>query len=82
MISEFFISCFFGLSAGFFERMPDITWTVDTSAWTYFGDFLSMVAYLLPFDTVKMVAILIIDITIARIVISALRTIMGLIPFV
>ena len=82
MITEFFISCFFGIADGFFAIMPDMTWDVNTSAWEYARDFLDMVSYLLPWDTVSAVVYLIFTITIFRIVISAIRTILGLIPFV
>lgn len=82
MITEFLINCFCGISSGFFEFLPDVTWTVDTTAWQYLKDFLDMISYLLPMGTIKTIVALIFDIAVFRIVVSILRTVLGLIPFV
>ena len=81
MITEFFIDCFFSVANSFFEIMPDITWSVDTSVWQYAKDVFDMVAYLLPLDTILTIAGLIIKIAILRLVISFILFIKSFIPF-
>lgn len=82
MISEFFIDCGFAVADGFFSLLPEMEWTVETSAWTYAGDILDMICYLLPLGTVTAIISLIVGVTVVRIAISFIRTIIGLIPFI
>lgn len=82
VISEFLINHFFGLASGFFELLPEIEWTVDTSSWDFVYDALSMIAFLLPWDTVTTITVLIIDISILRIAIAGIRALWNFIPFV
>lgn len=82
MIAEFFIDCGFGIADGLFAMLPEITWSVDTTAWQYAKDFLDMIAYLLPLNTIIAIITLIVDIAIARVIISVLRVLLSLIPFV
>lgn len=82
MIAEFFINIGFGFLDGVFALLPEINWNVDTSAWSYLGDILDMICYLLPMGTVTAIAVLIIDIALLRVAISFIRTILGMIPFI
>lgn len=75
MITEGLLNIFFGIAGGFFELLPDITWTVDTSAWQYLRDFLDMIGYLLPMKTIGFVCGTILTLTFVRIVISFIRTV-------
>ena len=82
MITEAILNLFFGIADKALATLPDIYWTVDTTAWDYVYDILSMVAYLLPLDTVKQIISLILAVTFFRIAIAVARTVMGFIPFV
>ena len=81
MIIKSLIDGLFLFLNGFFELMPEISWTFDTNAIQYLKDIFDMVAYLLPFDTLVTVASLIIDFAILRLVISFVLFIKGFIPF-
>lgn len=82
MITEALLTLLFGVADGLCSALPDITWSVDTTAWQYAQDILDMIGYLLPMGHIKMIIALIFDITLIRIGISVARTIMGFIPFV
>ena len=82
MITEFFLDLLFGVVEGLCSLMPEIYWTVDTGAFSYAHDALSMVCYLLPMGTVTNIVSLLIAILFLRIAIAFIRTILGLIPFV
>ena len=82
MIAEFFINCGFGILDGVFSLLPQIEWDVNTSAWSYLRDFLDMICYLLPLDTITAIISLIFGIAFLRIAIAFVRTLLDLIPFV
>lgn len=82
MISEFFIDAGFGIADKFLSMLPDMTWSIETSAWEYAKDFLDMICYLLPLNTIRNIVSFIVAVAFVRIVISFARTIMGFIPFV
>ena len=82
MITEALLSGLFGIADIILGVLPSIEWTVNTSAWSYVSDILSMICYLLPFDTIKMVVSAIIAVAIFRINVAVIRFILGLIPFV
>lgn len=82
MITEFLLSGLFGVAGFFLDKLPTIEWTVETSAWSYASDILSMITYLLPWNTVRNIIAFIIALTFMRITISFIRTLWGFIPFV
>lgn len=82
MISEFFLNIIFGLVSGMLEILPDISWSVDTSAFSYFLDIVRVAGYMLPMDTVVAIIALIVDLTIIRIVIAIPKAIWDLLPLV
>lgn len=82
MISEFFINAGFGIADRFLSLLPDMTWSVDTTAWQYLKDFLDMVCYILPLETVIDIGSLIVTLSVFRICIAIIRAIKGFIPFV
>lgn len=82
MISEFFINIIFTLVSGMLKLLPDIQWSVDTTAFQYFLDIVKVVGYLLPMDTVSTIIGLIIDLTIFRILIAIPKAIWDLLPMV
>lgn len=82
MVTEAVLSIVFGIADGFFVLMPDITWSVDTSAWDYALDILSMIAYLLPWGTVSFIVATILTLGTMRIFIAIFRSLKGMIPFI
>lgn len=82
MITELILSGFFGIADIFFGLMPEIEWTLDTSAWEYGRDVLSMIAYLLPMGHIKAAISLIIALGVFRITVAVLMEIKAFIPFI
>ncbi len=82
MISEFFLNIVFNLVTWMFELLPDITWSVDSSAFSYFLDIIRVVGYMLPAATVTAICTLIISFTVFRIVIAVIKSVWDLLPFV
>jgi len=54
---------------------------VDTSAWQYVGDFIDMIAYLLPMGHIKVAISFIITVGFFRIAMAVGRSILDMIPF-
>ena len=82
MISEFFLNIIFKLVTGFLNLLPDINFTVESSAFEYFLGIVQVAAYLLPMGTVMMIIDLIIIFTLLRIVIAVIKSIWDLLPLV
>ena len=82
MIGEFFLNIIFALVSGFLSLMPDFTWSVDTSAFSYFLTILKVAGYVFPWSTVVAIVGLIIGISIFRIVIAFIKSIWDLLPLV
>lgn len=81
MITEFFLDIVFGITSGILSMAPEISWSVDTSAFTYVRNILSVVGYLLPMGTVVAIVDLIIAITVFKVFIALGKTIWDLLPF-
>lgn len=81
MISEFFLNIVFGLVSGFFNLMPDITWSVETTAFQYFLDILRFAGYMFPWGTVTAICSIIFSISIFRVVVAAIKSLWGILPF-
>ena len=82
MISEFFLDIIFNLVSGMLSAAPDITFSVETSAFQYFVDILKVACYMLPMNTVSTIIGIIVGISGLRIVIAVIRTIWDLLPLV
>ena len=82
MISEFFLNIIFGIVSGMLEVLPDITWSVDTSAFSYFIGILQVAGYMLPMGAVGAICSLIVVFTIVRIIIAVIKTLWDLLPLV
>ena len=82
MIGEFFLNIIFSLVSGFFSLMPDFTWSVDTSAFSYFLSILQVAGYVFPWSTVVAIAGMIIGLSIFRIVIAFIKSVWDLLPLV
>lgn len=81
MIGEFFLNIVFGIVSGFFDLMPEIVWDVNTTAFQYFMDVLKFAGYMFPWGTVVAIVTIVFSISIFRIVISAIKSLWGLLPF-
>ena len=81
MIGEFFLNIVFGIVSGFFDLMPEIVWDVNTTAFQYFMDILKFAGYMFPWGTVVAIVTIVFSISIFRIVISAIKSLWGLLPF-
>lgn len=81
MIGEFFLDIVFGIVSGIFDLLPDFSWSVETTAFEYFMDILSLVGYIFPWNTVVAIATLIFGFSVFRIVIAVIKSIWDLLPF-
>ena len=81
MITEGLLTVIFGIVSGFFSLLPDITWSVETSAFSYFMSILQITGYMFPWGTVVVIATLIFNLSIFRIVIAFIRAVWDLLPF-
>ena len=82
MISEFFLNIIFKIVSGMLSVVPDITFSVDTSAFQYFVDILRVACYMLPMGTVGAIVGIIVGLAWLRIQIAIVRTIWDLLPLV
>ena len=82
MISEFFLNIVFNIVTGLLGLLPDISWSIDSGAFSYFLDIVRVVGYLLPAQTVYAIVSLIIAINIFKVVISLIKTVWDLLPLV
>ena len=69
-------------ASGFFNLLPDISWSVDTSAFEYFISILKVAGYVFPWGTVVAIVMIVFSISMFRIVISFIKTIWDLLPLV
>lgn len=82
MISEFFLNIVFGLVSGMLELLPDISWSVETSAFEFLLSFLRCAAYLLPWGTVLAILGLIVSFSVFRVIIAIIKAVWDLLPLV
>ena len=80
MITESILSFIFGMVRVVFGLLPDISWSVDSGAASYFIGIVQVVSYMLPVSTVTTIIGITIDLLIFRILVSVFRTIWDLIP--
>lgn len=82
MILEGLLNIIFTILINLFEVLPNISWTTDDSAISTFLGFISVIAYLLPMDTITRLFSLVVSLMVFRIVIAIVKTIWNLLPFV
>lgn len=82
MISEFFLNIIFNIVSGFFGMLPEFSWSVETSAFSYFLSILQVAGYMFPWGTVVAICSLIVGLSIFRVVIAFIKAIWDLLPFV
>ena len=82
MITEAILSALFGVADILCGLLPEIEWTLKTSAWEYVRDIMSMIAYMLPMGHIKAAIALIIAVAVFRIFVALGRSIIDSIPFI
>lgn len=82
MVSEFLINIIYNIVSGLLSLLPEISWSVESSAFDYFLGIIQVAGYMLPMNTVATIAALIVALTTFRIVISVVRTVWDLLPLV
>lgn len=82
MVTEFLLNIVFNIVSGFLELAPDISWDVDTSAFTFVSDILSVVGYLLPMGTIAAIVAIICALTAWKVLVSLITTLWDLLPIV
>lgn len=80
MISEFFINIIFNLVTWMFELLPEVSWSVDSSAFEYFLGIVRVASYVFPVGTVSQILGIVVDFMIFRIIISIVRMIWDIFP--
>lgn len=82
MITEKILDFLFLIVQMLLSWLPDVSWNVSVGNPTPFLQFVRMVGYLLPMQTVSAIAILIFDIALFRAFVALIRTCKDLIPFI
>lgn len=82
MITEFFLNIVFSIVSGFFSLLPDFSWSVESSAFSYMMSIFQVAGYMFPWGTVVAIVGLIVGLSIFRIVIAFIKSIWDLLPFV
>lgn len=80
MIYEGLFGLLFAVLEWVFPLLPDVTWSVDSGALSYFVGLLKVVFYLLPMHTVGSIIGIIVSIMTFRIVVSLIRTVCDVLP--
>lgn len=80
MITELLLTGLFGVADFMLGLLPPIEWTVDTSAWEFGRDALSMICWLLPMNTIRALIGVIITLALFRILISVILFFVRFIP--
>lgn len=81
MITEFTLECVFDCVNFVLDLLPEISWSVDSTGFSYFLGILQTVGYFMPMGTVCSIFFVSFCITIFKILISAVSTIWDLLPF-
>lgn len=82
MITEKLLDLLFGAADILFNLLPDFSFSVPLGVWGAASDYLNMVGYLLPIDTINAIIGSIVGIATFRISIAGIRAIWKFIPFV
>ena len=80
MITDFGLSILFYILEQVFSMIPDVTWTIDTGAFSYFLDTVQVVCYFFPMTTVGQIIGITLSLMGFRIVISLAKIIVEFIP--
>lgn len=80
MIIEFGLSILFFILEQIFSMIPDISWTIDTGAFSYFLDVVQVICYFFPMTTVGQIITITLSLMGFRILISLAKTIFEFIP--
>lgn len=81
MITEALFNLLFGAADLLLGFLPEFEWTGNTAVWEYLRSFISMIAYLLPWQHITAIVSLLVALGVFRIWISIIRTVESMIPF-
>ena len=81
MITEGIFSIVFTLLSGLLSMLPNVELVVSADMFTKFFEIIQVVCYLFPVDTVITIVGIIIALNVFRIVVSFIKTLWQLIPF-
>lgn len=81
MITEIILSGFFAIADIFLGLMPGADWVIETGAWSAVGEVLSMICYLLPLGPITSIISTIIAISVFRLTVSIINSVLKLVPF-
>ena len=82
MIFDGMYGILFSLLDEILAVLPDVSWSVDSGAMSYFISMLQVVFYLLPMDTVVQIVGIVVTITVFRILVALVRTVWAVLPIV
>lgn len=82
MVTEKILDFLFAIVMKLLSWLPEVSWTFTTGNIPAFFQFVNMVCYLLPVQTISAIAVLIFDIALFRAFVSLVRTCKDLIPFI
>lgn len=82
MITEGILYVLFLPIKGLLTLLPNITWEVDETMIDGILKYVKIGGYMLPMGTIKTIVVIIISILIFKAIISLIKTIWQLIPFV
>ena len=76
------INIVFTIVSGFLSLLPDVSWSVETTAFEYFLSILKIAGYMFPWGTVVAICSMIVALSIFRVVIAFIKSIWDLLPLV
>lgn len=82
MIVESILGIVFSLVEQIMSFLPNITWDVDTGAFSYFLDVVQVVCYLFPMNTVGRIFGIIVSLMGFRIIVTLIKTLWDILPIV
>ncbi len=81
MIFQCIFNVLFNIVHYLLSFLPDVSWSVEASFFTKFLDIIALVGYLLPMNTIAAILTLVVVINLFKIVVSVIKTLWQLIPF-
>lgn len=81
MITEKLLDFFFALGKVLLTLLPDVSWNVDSGAWSGLKSVLDGVCYFLPLNTITAIISLLFSIALFRAFVALIKLIKSFLPF-
>ena len=81
MISEFLLNIVFDIASWLLGLLPEINFSVDSSAFEFFLGIVQVAGYMLPMGHISAIIGLIFVLNLLRIIIALIHTLWDLLPF-